>query len=258
MPVMIIADTHVHLYPFADRHRFFPNAIQRMQDHAASGDTLVLMFTERFDCHAFNELARGEGPLPPGWTIRGLEDDCRLRLANAEGTELVLAAGHQMVSAERVEILGLMMRTKIADGLPAEQTIQRIRDAGGVPVLSWAPGKWLGTRGLILDRLLEQFGPEQIALGDTSLRPLGWREPFKMKAARGHGFRVLCGSDPLPIAGEESVVGTYASRIHASVDTLRESLLDPGIQVDAIGRRGGPFSVARRLVQNHRARKRRS
>lgn len=258
MPVMIIADTHVHLYPFADRRRFFSSAIQRMKGQATTGETLVLMLTERFDCHAFDELARGESPLPPGWTSRSLDAECLLRLANAEGTELVLAAGHQMVSAERVEVLGLMMRTKVADGSPAEQTVQRIRDAGGVPVLSWAPGKWLGTRGLILDRLLEQFGPEQIALGDTSLRPLGWREPFKMKAARSHGFRVLCGSDPLPIAGEESVVGSYASRIHASVDTLRESLLDPGVQVDAVGRRGGPFSVARRLAQNHRARKRRS
>lgn len=259
---MIVADTHVHLYPFADFGRLLDGAWERLGAAAGGAEAVrVLMLTERYDCNAFETFASGSAALSDPWSVAAAVGDTLLRLARPDGGSLWLAAGHQLVTRERLEVLGLMMRAKPADGLDAADTVQAVLDAGGVPVFPWAPGKWLGTRGLLLDRLLDRFGPETAAVGDTSLRPIGWNEPWKMKAARARGFRVLCGSDPLPIAGEEAVAGTYATAFETAWPgerteaLLRELLLDPGVRTHSVGRRGWPWTVARRLVANHRNKK---
>lgn len=259
---MILADTHVHLYPFADLGRLLDGAATRLSAAANGRDAdRVLLLTERYDCRVFDAWADGSASPPAPWTVAAKHGDTLMRLERDGAPPLWLGAGHQVVTAERVEVLGLLLRDKPDDGRTAEDTVRDLLDRGAIPVLSWAPGKWLGPRGRSLTRLLGLFGPDQIALGDTTLRAIGIPVPTIMKAARTRGYRVLHGSDPLPLVGEETVAGQYASRLDTTLDpddpeaSLRHALLDPAVSIASVGRRDAPWTTLRRLLHNHKARR---
>ena len=182
----IIADTHVHLYPAVYSVEAVCAALARNLGRMAGGADAA-----RVGC-----LVEREGQR----VLRDLGAEAgALAVATAEGT-VHLIAGRQFVAVERIEILGLAVELELADGLPAAEFVERILAAGGVPVLSWAPGKWFFKRGRVVGELMQRFGA-QVLLGDTTLRPLGWGAPCLMRAGRRQGLRVVAGSDPLPVGG---------------------------------------------------------
>jgi len=146
----------------------------------------------------------------------------------------------------------------VPDGLPAAEVIRRVLAAGGIPVLAWAPGKWWFQRGRVVAELLRCFPPEQVLLGDTSLRPLGWGEPCRMRAARRQGYGMVAGSDPLPFVGDDRHMGTYGTLLPGDLDlrrpvtSARDALRQSRAGVRLLGRRGDPVTVARRLWRNSR------
>jgi hypothetical protein len=172
-----------------------------------------------------------------------------------------LVAGRQIVTRERLEILGLAMRATIPDGLPARDVIQRVIEAGGIPVLAWSPGKWLFARGWLVRDLIESDQGRVLRLGDTTLRPMLWPEPRLMQLARERDMTVIPGSDPLPFAGEERYAGTYGFIYQGVFDaeqpatSIGRMLAGPaaaswaGYGLMPIGARCGAWVVARRLYQ---------
>ncbi len=131
---------------------------------------------------------------------------------------LYLFAGRQVITSERLEVLALTTDVDIPDGLPIEEVIERINREGAIAVLSWAPGKWFAQRGKKVARLLSDYSAQDLVLGDTTLRPWCWIEPLLMKKGVQSGFTVLAGSDPLPFAGEEEMMGRYVSRWQMEFD----------------------------------------
>ena len=202
----------------------------------------MICLTERHDCHAFRDL--------PG---------DRLESNAVRWGEGWILAGRQVVTRERLEVLALTTDADIADGQPIGDVFSRIRDTGGVPVLSWAPGKWFFKRGAIVARLIDQEEPGSFLLGDTSLRPTVWPEPAPMRGAKGLGFSVVAGSDPLPFPGEEKYAGTYATTAEGVFDaarpvsSMRVILRGRGLRV--VGNRCGPMEVFGRLRQNSKVRR---
>lgn len=254
----LVADGHVHLYPFYDLPRAVAALESNLGRHGVAG-TPAGFLAERHDCHLFRALAQRRV------AGRGLE--CRPAgdgaLAFGEGADprLLLFAGRQVVTAERLEVLVLTADLAIGDGLPAADVIRRARDAGAVPVLAWAPGKWFFGRGDVVRRLLDDFAPGELLLGDTTLRPTLWPEPRLMRAGRRRGFGVLAGSDPLPVPGEEVVLGRYATVLEGEFDAadpvpgVRRMLAAAGGVDAVIGVRCGVMEVLRRLRDNSRARR---
>lgn len=245
----IIADTHVHIYPAHDAVTLIYGAQERMMKWAtAPRPVMVLFLTEGQGFDSFSAL-RGHPD-----AVAGPEREA-LRF-NRRGQPVWLIAGRQIVACERVEILALACAEKIPDGLPARDVVPRIREAGGVPVLAWAPGKWMFKRAEVVRRLLDAFGPEELLLGDSSLRPVGWPEPRVMKMRK-----TVAGSDPLPFAGEEAQAGRYGIRMNADFDesrpvsTLRAALLNPQISLERIGSRNTPWGMVHRMMM-HRQHKR--
>ncbi|MCB0318888.1 MAG: hypothetical protein KDD56_09035, partial [Bdellovibrionales bacterium] len=114
----------------------------------------------------------------------------------------------QLVSKEKVEILGLNINQHIPDGLSASECIKEILNLGGLAVINWAPGKWLFKRRQIIKRLLKDFDTN-LALGDTTLRPKLFPEPSLMSRHIADSKPVIRGSDPLPCPGEERLIGSY-------------------------------------------------
>jgi hypothetical protein len=253
----LVADGHVHLYPFYDLRRAVSSLEANLRSLGVPG-TPAGFLAERRDCHLFRDLEEGRLSVP------GLE--CRSAGAGAmafgvgDALHLLLFAGRQVVTAERLEVLVLTADLPIDDGLPAADVIRRARDAGAVPVLAWAPGKWFFGRGAVVRGLLQRAAVGPLLLGDTTLRPTLWPEPRLMRAGRRRGFGVLAGSDPLPFPGEEGLLGRYATVLEGEFDLADpvpgvRSLLASACGIKAIvGERNGIVEALRRLRRNSRER----
>lgn len=246
----ILADTHIHIYPFYDLAQFFSGAFAKMAALNKNADAdYVLFLTERHDCHFFRQLKDGLLKVSGAQCSDGEEV---LSIRNAEGKRLWLAAGRQIVTAERLEILALTTDAEIADGQPARDVLRQVRETGAVPVIAWAPGKWFFGRGRIVRELIDTEPAGSFLLGDTTLRPTVWPEPILMRHARKKGFKVIAGSDPLPVAGEETRAVSYGIQCDGRIDSAQplKSLRDmlnrlPGMKT--FGRRDSLFGVLNRL-----------
>lgn len=258
---MLIADTHVHLYPAYDVAVAITcayNQLVSLARHHGKVD-VALLLTERYDCTFYRDLTSGRNRLPPGFTYTPGEEPGSLVVENASASiRLWLFAGRQVVTGDGIEVLALLTEAEFFDRLDTRETVARIREAGGIPVLSWAPGKWFGRRGNMIRTLIDQNGEDVLAIGDTSMRPCCWPTPCLMRRGRELGIPVIAGSDPLPFAGDEVSAGRYAIRSDAfdslhPVSSLRALLLAANFSI--VGRRDSLPRMMSRWVNNQRVRK---
>lgn len=207
-----IADTHVHIYPFYDLAVALRAAATQL-GRLAPGLPRVLCLTERRECHFFRDT---KAPPRPGreFTFAPAGDRAVVATSSTDGAKLFIVAGRQIATSERLEVHALGCDGEFPDGRSLDETIGSIRDAGGVAVIPWGVGKWMGARGKLVLETLAKNG--DVLGGDSSLRPYVWPERFF--AATGSRARVIAGSDPLPATGEEKNLGRYATVIDAGFD----------------------------------------
>lgn len=271
--MQLIADTHVHIYPFYKVEKALETTLAQLSrsapskwsTHAGNGTVKIACLTERHDCDIYNELKTSPSDAVTAvFDIEPLEGALRIRHREGRG-EFYLLPGQQIITSENIEVLSLSASQRVEEGRSARETVQDVLDCGGLPVVAWAPGKWFGSRGQVVNELLDQFTPAQLALGDTTLRPLGWLLPIIMRKARRRGFKILYGSDPLPFKGEEKLPGCYRTILQSSAGndldpeqaagdpaSLIQNLLSQPWHIRSAGRRGTLYQVAVRLFKNHR------
>ena len=253
----IVADTHLHVYPCYDAGVAIRNLVVNLGG-LCPGAVKAAFLAERSGADWFSGLARADGPPVPGFRVDRCEEDGAVVLRADGGEEVYIFAGRQVVTRERVEILSLVSTAMIEDGLAARDVVERIVAADGVPVLSWAPGKWFFGRRAVVERIIDRFG-SRILVGDTSLRPTAWPEPVLMAKAASRGSAIVAGSDPLPFAGEEKYFGTYASVIECDFDkgrplsSIKAALVSEQCETTRRGKRCGVLDVMRRVMANARA-----
>ena len=241
----MLLDAHVHVYPFYNAGALLDSAMDKLAALASPGDALGIVLVEREGQDVFGAWSRGEN-LPPRWSAAAI-DPAALRLRRDNDGTLAVFAGRQIACAERLEILGIGTRAPIPDGVPCREAIDAILADGGLPALAWGVGKWLFGRARIVRDLLAAYPPETLPLCDTSLRPVFWPRPAAMRDPRRP---VLCGSDPLPRAGEETQAGRYASAVSADVAgsdptaQLLRALRLGGVR--PVGHRSSPLEFLRR------------
>ncbi len=255
--MQLAIDTHLHIYPCYDLRALLTSLRQNLA--ASCPDAVCMaMLAERHDCRFFRTLAAGTAALPEPATATVIGDQV-VKIRESGHPDLFLFAGRQVITAERIEILALTTDDDIADGLPAADVVTMIGERGGIPVISWAPGKWFFSRGRVVEQLLAQFAPGALLLGDTTLRPRIWPMPRLMRQGLERGFGLVAGSDPLPFAGEERLAGGYGIALSADLDlddpldSLRSLLSRSGLRPTLVGRRGKTVATLRRLVRNSRA-----
>jgi hypothetical protein len=211
----VVIDTHVHLYPFYQLDKVF-SALFGNLSKPGNGYIKCAVLTEVADLNYFRKMKEREISPGPQFSIQVISPKC-LMIKQGDD-QLYLFPGRQIKAQENIEILSLFADEEIEDGLPAHQIITRINDISGVPVLCWAPGKWFFKRGKLVEQLLKESGPGKLLVGDTSLRPVGWPVPRIMRNAREIGFGIVCGSDPLPLPGQEKVAGSYATVMDTEIN----------------------------------------
>ena len=229
-------DGHVHVHDSYDEGTFLTAAHANLSRHGEGLPTLLL--AEMPGQQAFAGWRSGNS----AWTVAVTREPSSLFL----GDRLLVIAGRQIVTLERIEVLAIACIENIANGLTLDETITAVHDAGAVPVLPWGVGKWSGERGRLISNAAARH---RVLLGDNAGRPLGWPRP---ELFRQHV--VLAGTDPLQLRSEQARVGTYgftlegpfeserpASAITSALQKLTQSPL-------SFGRRVGSFSFLRQQL----------
>ncbi|MBN1482917.1 hypothetical protein EH223_13365 [candidate division KSB1 bacterium] len=254
---MLIIDAHVHIYPNFDLDRAIRKSVKNFIHCQHNGgkreDAIkIWMLTERSDCFFFQRAPDLE--LPDFSFEQADEEDALVVLDNATNEPLLyIVAGRQIISSDNLEVCALATTFYQQDKtLNTLETIRAVRSAGGLAAINWAPGKWFGARGKIVQKMFDAFDPAELFISDTTMRPTCWRTPIKMAAAQRRGFRLVTGSDPLPFAGEEDLIASYTFvtegdfHQHKPVSSLRSILCAPQRTFAICGRRSGPLAFAKR------------
>ena len=257
---MILADAHVHLHPCFDvwqvleaARRNFQAVARRSRD--GDGYIGVLLLTEIHSEHRFETLYRDaaaslDAPLadPLGkWSLHQTQEPLSLLAEHADGDRVLLLAGRQIVTQEKLEVLALITNQRFKEGLPLPDTLEAVCAAGGVPVLPWGVGKWIGRRGRLLRKALESEAVTTLHLGDNSGRPLFWPRPSYFRVAEQKGRRVLPGTDPLPLSSESDRPGRFGFTLEAPLDlnrpgeAMKALLVDPNRVMQPYGRLETPL-----------------
>jgi hypothetical protein len=216
---MVLVDSHVHVHACFDPAAVFDAAAHNFalaaHDLAPGADfrgVLCLAETSRADY--FSTLTAAQQSIAARnrgarWAVQPTSESVSL-LVRDSGEQLVVIAGRQIVTRERLEVLALGTTERFPDGEPIDATLEAVVASGALAVLPWGVGKWHGARGQVIDRLLAtSAGDGNVHLGDNGNRPEIGSTPERFLKARAAGMRVLPGSDPLPLRGEEQRVGAY-------------------------------------------------
>ena len=171
--IRILMDAHVHFYPSYDLQTFLLAALDHLPRYAPT-DQRVLCLAERTGHTFFQSLAQDEIPLPSDrWRIVAWDPEGAVKIRHRPThRDLWIIAGRQYTTRENIEVCSLFSDAPVPDHMTARDTVRAIREeAGGLPALDWAFGKWLFARGKLVRRLLETNPPATLPLIDTAMRP---------------------------------------------------------------------------------------
>ena len=250
----ILFDAHAHLYPSYSLRDFFLQAHKNLSSLIAPltpTDTLSLCLTERSQEGYYQKLKNGDISLGDSFSITQIEG--ALQISSSDWVSpLLIFPGKQTSTHERLEIHALFTEQDFEDNLSWDDSLSAVFKSDALVALPWAPGKWLGGRGTLVSASLEATSPS-IVVSDTALRPNLFPQPSQFTFCRSHNIPIICGTDPLPLPGEEHRVGRYATRIEGNFEgqlsgpTLR-SLIHSAQSLEAEGKRLSLFSVATKII----------
>lgn len=248
----VLADAHVHFHRGFGRDAFLDGALRNFRRGAAdlglAGPlTGCLLLTESAGACFFRRSQDGGGE--GVWSFVATAEPESL-VARRGDDRLILIAGRQVVAREGLEVLALATAEDFPEGLPLNETLDRIRAAGALPVLPWGFGKWWFSRGARVARELAARRGE-LYLGDNAGRPAFVLEPRLFRAAAELGVPVLPGSDPLPLPSHAGRAGSHGFLLSGTLDEDRPawSLAQRVRRVRAAGGRLRPFGRRAGIVR---------
>lgn len=179
----------------------------------------VLLLSEIAGTDRFAELLGTTGD----WQFSETgEPQSRLAQRGPDGAQIAVVSGRQVISAEGLEVQALGTRAQFADETPLDQLLEEIPASGALAVLPWGVGKWSGRRGARIADLVAE-GPTRpgLFLADSGVRPAALARPALLAQGEATGWRVLAGTDPLPLSGEDGKPGRFGFRVDGPFDPRR-------------------------------------
>ena len=229
----IFVDAHVHFHECFDLSIFLESAYdnckaQTIKEQHHDPFVGVLLLTESAWDHWFHQLtsyADKNQTFPHHshghWSFHHTNEDFTLFARSTQGATLLIAAGRQIVTKEKLEVLALLTGQIFQDGIDIEEAITQVKHSGGIPVIPWGFGKWWGTRGKLLSELMQSSVMTGVFLGDNSGRPSFLPYPSQFTLANKQGIRIFPGSDPLPFASENWRPCSVGFSAHGELDEVR-------------------------------------
>jgi hypothetical protein len=254
---LVLADGHVHIYACHATDQVLDGAWRHFQGIANDYDTAdfqgVLILTESAGDQVFGELTRTIGSTVGHWSVGNTEEASSLSLQRDDGASLLVLAGRQLVSREKLELSAYFITEPLPDGQPLTTLLAQVHHLGGLAVLPWGVGKWFGKRGReVKDRLQHRTTP--FLLSDNGGRPWFWPLPRLFHLARQHQIPVLAGSDPLPRASEQQQAGRVGFVLHGALhpacpaEALKQRLLSLRMTPLRYGKRERAWGFMRNQV----------
>jgi hypothetical protein len=160
-------------------------------------------------------------------------------------------------------VLALGCDRSAQDRSPIEDTLNAVKTAGGIPCLPWSPGKWLGARGGLIRRILQNRDPADLLVGDVAIRSTCGPPSSLLAYARRLGYRVVRGTDPLPRRSDQALVGSFGQSFEVKgsqstsdlVPAVLSCLCDRGCALIECGHRNSPLKALVRFVSSNLLRK---
>jgi hypothetical protein len=258
---MIIIDGHVHLYKeeslsevldYADRN--FGNVAGKTNYNDKSTDIILLADTKRTDWRRKLvekiRLSKRTYFMTKEWKICGTKEDESLCAYRENVRYIYIVFGQQIVSKENIEILAICTNYKYDDGKKLEGIISSIFNNEDIALLPWGFGKWSFQRKQIVKNVTS-FYNSNLLVGDNGGRPIIQRTPKILREAENIGTRVISGSDPLPLKGENRRIGAFGTIIEAEIDkdrpaaSLKDILKNENIRSFGYGKQMNIFSFVR-------------
>ncbi len=217
----ILIDGHIHIHPHVVLDRMLDAAWSNFEGggnkmFSTVPDSCVLMLAEGGKNNVFAELqdrAAGDGGADMGWQFR-CTDEANSVLAVNGSRKIIIIAGRQLISREKLELLSLFCPDLIEDNrFSLAELAGLVTERGGLPLIAWGVGKWLGSRGRVVEEFIDHPPVKTYLVGDNGNRPAFWPYPKLLSRAEGNGVPSLAGSDPLPLAGHAGRAGSYGAGI---------------------------------------------
>ena len=258
-----LVDAHVHIYDCFDIEILLDAAVRNFSavasKHGLEDWFAVLMLTETAEDHAFQELVKAaeearDRPADSRWQFKATGEAESVVAHRDDGASLVVIAGRQVVTRGKLEVLALGTLETFDDGLEPDEALARVLNSNALAVLPWGVGKWWGSRGELIDVMLERTEKTKLLLGDNSGRPWLFPQPAQFVRAAAERRRILPGSDPLPFAREAVRVGSVGNIVAAEVSetapaaSLKQILRDPANQVTGYMQLEGPVRFLRNQI----------
>ncbi len=256
----LLIDGHVHLYPvynlteaiLQSRKNLMANAQKKKVEVTQAMPVWLLV--ERSDSNFFEALATTPEKFSKNdVTFVSMKDGLTVKVQQDDKPILFLFAGRQLVTKENLEALSLISIFNLPDRQkPLAEVLQLIEKHQGMAALNWAPGKWFGKRGKIIEEQLGKNELKKLFISETTMRPTVWAKPKLIKKAEQRGFRLMFGSDPLPFCGEEKEIGGLGFVVEGEFDAAQPALSVKNILANEsksfiqIGRRNNFFKFAKR------------
>jgi hypothetical protein len=258
---MLFIDSHVHIYDCFDLETFFDSAyanFKRAAEQLGHGHdfTGILLLTETSKNNWFHRLSEyaddrnlPEGKYTGDWRLNHTDEYFSLSANSGDFKKVILVAGRQIVTEEKIEVLALCTSASFNDRKPISTTIKEIAEKDGVPVIPWGIGKWIGNRGKIVKQIIKNKNTSLIYLGDNGNRPNFWAQPRIFKQAKKNGIHILPGSDPLPFTSESCRAGSNGFYLQVQMDSRKPATLIKQLLMD---KANYPVRVFGQLEKNHR------
>jgi len=246
-------DCHLHFYPHYDPARFFRALCANLGTARGKAPLRLALLTEAPGCAMFAQWAAPGTMLPGGYSFAATCEPYSLALINKDEPQAWIVAGRQIVTRERLEVLTAGPFPAIADGQPLDDVLGALTAAGALAIIPWGAGKWLGSRGRLVEKIAASAPGPGLFLADNPARPGFWPAPLAFRLMASQGRPVLRGSDPLPLPGEELRAGGFAGMIEGEFDpghplASLQRLLQGNFAMMNLGNRDGAFTFLRRQV----------
>lgn len=262
--MFLVADTHVHIYPFYDLKLAFDSAITNLNKLIAKKNLPLseafkaLLLTERGDCNFYQQLKQKKIQLPTEYSCDYDQISELILVTRRDGEKIAIFPGQQIATKERLEVLALLTPQQFLDGLTLEDTIKNVKAAHGLAVLNWGLGKWLPPRANAIYKAATNGNNHPLCLGDSALRPWFWHEPLFSKLNRLYALPILAGTDPLYFKGEEQLIGSYGVISNTSINLANISssikeILANSKSFSIVGKRNSTFKVIIRQFKTFRS-----
>jgi hypothetical protein len=263
---MLLIDAHVHIYDCYNLDAFFNAAYSNMESAAnqlgASNEFIgILLLAETAKDNWFDYLAGSadcsdtpDYRQADSWTFHCTSEDCSLYACSGATKSLILISGHQIITAEGLELISILSRDKYQDGDTLLNLFEKVSKRGGISVVPWGFGKWSGERGKILKNFLADVNDKKLFLGDNSGRPYFLPRPWLFQKAEAKGIHVLPGSDPLPLAEGYKRTGSFGFSINKLLpdqkpsEFLKKELMLGPQGIRPYGKLDGLFSFMRNQI----------